>query len=171
MNLAVCETWARRQRGSAWFADLQQLSGALRRGCHRPGSLFVVGPEDDPPWHLAAHLDMLARYRDLPELQPAPQHVQLDQAKPSDVVLVVAESRVEAMLLERLNDARRQGSAVLGLTATPDPELERVTADTVAVDLAAMEIGLPGLHADFDIATHMFGVAASTSTRRKWWRR
>jgi hypothetical protein len=171
MNLALCETWVRRNRGAAWLADLQQLGGALRRGSRRPGSLFVVGPEDDQPWHLAAHLDMLARYRDVPELQPVAPNVTLSEAKASDAVLVVSESRLDVSLLDRLADVRSKGSAVVGLTAERDPELERLTSEVVAVDLDTIEIAMPGIRADFDLATHLFGVAAVTPGRRTRWRR
>jgi hypothetical protein len=54
---------------SGWLERTSALARALRRP-RCAGGLLVVGPPDDEPWHLAAHLDEESQLAGLPGLTP-----------------------------------------------------------------------------------------------------
>jgi hypothetical protein len=169
MNLGMCEAMSGRLRGRSLTEGLHELGRAVRASVRRPGSLHVVGPQDAPAWHLSAHLDMLARYRDAPELEPVPPHVPVAASTKGSVVLVVSEGRADAALLEQVDLARHRGAVVLGLTGTPDSDLDALAAHSLAVPSEASEV-IPGVQFDFEMSTHLFGVFAASKPRRRWWR-
>ena len=171
MNLAFCESLSHRLRGGATYDGLANLAQSLRASIRRPGSLHVIGPRESEPWHLTAHLEMLARYRDVPELTPAPRHLEVTDACDGDVVLLVSEERATDSLLQQLGDARSRGSIILGLTAAADDRLGSVAAESLAVSLDDAHLGAPGIVLDFETTTHLLGVAAAASKRRRWWSR
>ncbi len=161
MDLSQCEAWAHGVRRTTWYGELRSLGQSLRaaRGC---GQLLVVGHPDEEPWHLAAHLDMLARYRDVPELRAAlADGARVAAAGRNDTLLVVSEHRLPVHVVERVHRARSHGSAVLGL-CVDDPELTSLAHDAVSLELERLELGIPGIIADFEIASHLFGIAAAT---------
>ena len=170
MNLAICESLSGRLRGSVLYDGLHNLGAALRTSVARPGTLHIVGPDEATPWHLSAHLDMLARYRNVPELAPTAPHTPLSQATDGDVVLVVSERQTDDLLLGQLDDARRRGGVIVGLTGAEDAHLGALAVEmlTVADDAGRL---IPGIHLDFEMTTHLFGVAAVTTRRRRWWSR
>lgn len=165
MNLQQCEGWARRVRHRSWYGDLRDLGRSLRAPRQESSRLLIVGHPDDQPWHLTAHLDMLATFRGIPELRPSlVRGIELP-AQRSDAILVVSEQRVPDALLERLDDARSLGATVLGLS-TDNPELDSLAHEAVSLDLDRLDLGVAGLVADFELASHMFGVAAAAPDRR-----
>jgi hypothetical protein len=165
VNLGQVEGWARRVRHATWYADLCMLGRSVRTARPESSRLLVVGHPDDQPWHLTAHLDLLATFRGLPELKPSLVRGVEIPAERSDAILVVSEQRVPDALLERLDDARTRGATVLGLS-TDNPELDALAHEAVSLDLDRLDLG-GGLVADFDLASHMFGVAAAAPDRRR----
>jgi hypothetical protein len=165
VNLQQCEGWARRIRRAGWYDDLRSLGRSVRTARPESSRLLIVGHPDDEPWHLTAHLDMLATFRGLPELRPSLVRGVEVPAQRSDAILVVSEQRVPDALLERLDDARSLGATVLGLS-TDNPELDALAHEAVSLDLDRLDLGFGGLVADFELASHMFGVAAATPERR-----
>lgn len=165
VNLRQAEGWARRVRNAAWYDDLRTLGRSVRTARPESSRLLVVGHPDDQPWHLTAHLDLLATFRGLPELKPSLVRGIEVPAERSDAILVVSEQRVPDELLERLDDARALGATVLGLSSD-NPELDALAHEAVSLDLDALDLGFGGLVADFELASHMFGVAAAAPDRR-----
>ena len=107
----------------------------------------MVGPLEDEPWHLAAHLDDEARYGALEQLRPtlvrwappadAPPHlaVGLDRLRalpPGETVFLVAPGRAPETLLERMADARRAGATVVSVDGG-DPELDDLVHERFTV--------------------------------------
>src|SRR5436305_6356590 len=109
------EGWARRLRGASWYDELRNLGGALRAPRRESSRLLIVGHPEDQPWHLTAHLEMLAQFRQLPELYPTLVRSELIASHPEDAILVVSELAVPEGILEQVQDARTQGSTVFGL--------------------------------------------------------
>jgi hypothetical protein len=171
MNLGQVESWSRIGRRPSWYGDLRQLGMSLRAARRDTGRLLLTGHPDDPPWHLAAHLDMLARFGGVPDLEPTlvtPDD--LAAAERRDTVMVVSEYAVPAQMLERVHDARSQGCSVFGLSSE-DEELETVASEAVRIDLADPKVGSGLLVPDFEIASHLFGFLAAKPARRSRWRR
>ena len=135
------------------------------RVARRDGSqLLMVGHPEDQPWHLTAHLEMLADFRGLPHLRPTLVRGVEIPARRNDAILVVSEQRVPEQVLEQIDDARSRGATVLGLCGE-DPELTALTHEAVSLDVNNLGLGVGGLVADFELASHMFGVAAATPDR------
>jgi hypothetical protein len=166
MNIMQAEGWARRLRNASWYADLRSLGQSLRAPRRESSRLFIAGHPDDQPWHLTAHLEMLADFRGIPEIRPTLVRGLEIPAQANDRILVVSEYQVPDRVLEELDGARTRGAAVLGLT-TDDPELTALADEAVALDLDRLNVGVRGLVADFELASHMLGVAASTPNRRR----
>ncbi len=169
MDVAQSQSLHRRARGTSWYADLADLAASLRQARSLDGRLLVVGDPDDQPWHLTAHLDMFARYRCQPELAATlAGERDLLQAGDDDTVLFVSQRTASPLVLQQLDDARGRGSAVLGL-CTDDEELAGVAQHCVRLGTAPLH--LDGLVAgDFEVATHVFGVAAGRRPPRLSWR-
>ncbi len=164
MNLFEVEGWARRLRNVGWYDELRALGRSLRAPRRESSRLLVVGHPDDQPWHLTAHLEMLADFRGLPELRPTLVRGVEIPAHSSDAILVVSEQQVPVPVLEQIQDARTRGATVLGM-CTDDPELTGLAHEAVSLDLERLDLGFGGLVADFDLASHMLGVAAATPNR------
>src|SRR4051812_763465 len=52
---------------TGWLERVRELGLALR-ATRSPGGLLLVGPPDDEPWHLTAHLRDEAAFSGLPQL-------------------------------------------------------------------------------------------------------
>lgn len=163
MNILQCETWARRVRNTGWYGDLRALGHSVRASRSDSGRLLVVGHPDDQPWHLTAHLELLATFRQVPELHATLARPELDEVSRHDSLLVVTEQPLPEGLLSRLEDARHGGSTVFGLSTEPG-DLAEVANESVSVDPGQMSV-LPGIAADFELAGHFFSVAAATKPR------
>ncbi len=164
-----------------------ELGAVLRRSAADERRLFVVGtPDDEEPWHLAAHLDLAARRTGLAFLSPtllrhrvapgAPAHLsvpveRLAAGGRDDAVLVIAPSQPNERLLERLQDARRGGALILNIE-TQRTELDSLahesltlsTPDWPAASRAALEQRA-------DVVQHLVGEARVPSRRRALLRR
>ena len=165
MNLQQCDGWARRVRNKSWYDDLRSLGRSLRSPRQESSRLHVVGHPEDQPWHLTAHLEMLADFRGLEELRPSLVRGIEIPARRNDAILVVSELRMPDEVLEQLDDARTHGATVLGLS-TDNPDLDALAHEAVSLDLDRLDLGVNGLVADFELASHLFGVAAATPDRR-----
>ena len=171
MNLGQVESWARIGRRPSWFGDLRQLGLSLRAARHDTGRLLLTGHPDDPPWHLAAHLDMLARFGGVAHLEPTlvtPD--ELSDADRRDTLVVVSEHAVPEQVLERVHDVRAHGATVFGLSSE-DEELENVAHEAVRIDLESTRTRSGLLVPDFEIASHLFGFLAAKPARKGLWRR
>jgi hypothetical protein len=142
--------------GSDWVGRTTAFARALRAARHRPGGLLVVGPPDDEPWHLTAHLTDAARWADDPTLVPtlvrhavpvgAPAHLAVDLTRlravgRGETILVVAPDEPAEQLLTRLADARRAGAALFGLDRGSASELAGLVGERLTV--AAAGSGCP----------------------------
>jgi hypothetical protein len=133
--------------------------------------LLLTGHPDDPPWHLAAHHDLLAQFGGAADLAPTlVTGPDLGDADRRDTLVVVSEHAVPSQLLERVDDARGHGCTVFGLSSEDD-ELETLAHESVRIDLAATTRGSGLLVPDFEIASHLFGFLAAKPTRKGRWRR
>src|SRR3954452_21962215 len=136
MNLWQIESWARTGKRQPWYVDLRELGMSLRTARQSSGRLLLTGHPDDPPWHLAAHLEQLAHFGGVSHLAPTlASSDDVAAAERSDTVVVVSEFAVPTETLERVHDARTHGSTVFSLTSD-DPELETLAHDSVRLDLA-----------------------------------
>ena len=167
--------------GTAWFGECRGFARTLRHAPRSPGGLLLVGTPEEEPWHLAAHLDTEAGLADLPQLAPtlirhqvpdgAPPHLavplaRLEQARKGEAVFVVAPDDPGAPLLERVDDARRRGAAILTLAEDEDTSGELLTLSHDA--LLVPENGIvPG----FDAAQHLLASTAGEGDPRRGWRR
>jgi len=163
--------------GTAWFGECRGFARSLRRAPRSPGGLLLVGTPEEEPWHLAAHLDTEAGLADLPQLAPtlvrhqipdnAPPHLavsleRLERARKGEAVFVVAPDDPGVPLLERVDDARRRGAAILTLAEDEDTSGELLTLSHDA--LLVPENGVvPG----FDAAQHVLAVTAGEGEARK----
>ncbi|MFI7613340.1 hypothetical protein ACIBP6_19115 [Nonomuraea terrae] len=157
--------------GSGWLERARELGLALR-ATRSPGGLLVVGPPDDEPWHVTAHLSDEARYAGLPQLTPtlvrwrppadAPAHLRvgldrLERAARGETLFVLAEQQAPVPLLERVDDARRTGATILAVQGG-DPELAGLAHDAIAVP--------SGGPVTFDGAQHLVSAAAGEIEQR-----
>src|SRR4051794_28810159 len=99
MNIMQCEGWARRLRNAGWYDDLRSLGRTLRAPRRESSQLLIVGHPEDQPWHLTAHLEMLADFRGLPELRPTLVRGLEIPAHANDAILVVSEYQVPDQVL------------------------------------------------------------------------
>jgi hypothetical protein len=146
--------------------------GVSLRGARRDsGRLLLTGHPDDPPWHLAAHLDMLARFGGVSHLESTlVTPAELADVDRRDTLMVVSEHAVPEQMLERVHDVRAHGCTVFGLSSE-DEELETVANEAVRIDLEVTKAGSGLLVPDFEIASHLFGFLAAKPARRSLWRR
>lgn len=168
-----------RLAGTGWLETVGGFAGSLRRSVERrgAGALLLVGTEAYEPWHLAAHLEDEAAWSAVPRLAPtllrhrppsgAPAHLayglgRLAAAGRGATVLVVAPSAAGVPLLERVQDARRQGATVLALdgAAPGEPgDLGGLAHERLGVGTAAEE--------PFDLAQHLVSAAAGEPPARR----
>jgi hypothetical protein len=149
--------------------ESDEFGRALRRAPRRPGGLLLAGPQDDEPWHLAAHLTDESQWADLPELTPvllrhdpppdAPAHLaaglrRLESTGRGEALLVVAQQEPEDPLLERVDDARRRGARILTVEQGA-AQLRGLAHETLVVPQD------PG-PLTFDSAQHLVSLAAAT---------
>lgn len=153
--------------GTEWPAAARRFAGSLRSSVvSHGGGLLLVGTAEYEPWHLAAHLVDESAWSGRPELAPTlvrhrarpgdPPHLavglgRIESAGRGATLLMVAPSRPEAGLLERVHDARRAGATVLSLDGG-DPELGGLAHETLTV---AADAGV-----DLDTVQHLVSAAA-----------
>jgi hypothetical protein len=171
MDLGQVERWTRLGRRPSWYGDLRQLGASLRAARRDTGRLLLTGHPDDPPWHLAAHLDLMAKFGGVPDLEPTlvtPD--QLSDADRRDTLMVVSEHAVPEQVLERVHDVRTHGATVFGLSSE-DEELESVAHEAVRIDLENTKTRSGLFVPDFEVASHLFGYVAGRSPRKRLWGR
>ena len=142
-----------------------------------PGGLLLVGTPEEEPWHLAAHLDTEAGLADLPQLAPtlvrhqvpdgAPPHLavplaRLEQARKGEAVFIVAPDDPGVPLLERVDDARRRGAAILTLA-----EDEETSGELLTLSHDALLVPENGIVPGFDAAQHLLASTAGEGDGRK----
>ncbi|MEV7781001.1 hypothetical protein [Kitasatospora sp. NPDC088351] len=168
-----------RLAGTGWLEAVGGFAGSLRHAVSRRGAgeLLLVGTEAYEPWHLAAHLRDEAAWSDVPRLAPtllrhrvparAPAHLAQDLGRLTGAgrgatVLVVAPATAGEPLLERVQDARRQGATVLALEGAGPAaagELAGLAHERLAVGTAEEE--------PFDLAQHLVSAAAGRPAARR----
>ncbi|MFF5972396.1 hypothetical protein ACFY7C_12860 [Streptomyces sp. NPDC012769] len=152
--------------GTEWPAAARRFAGSLRSSVvPHGGGLLLVGTEEYEPWHLAAHLVDESAWSGRPELAPTlvrhrarpgdPAHLavglgRIESAGRGETLLMVAPSRPDEGLLERVHDARRAGATVLSLDAG-DTELAGLAHETLSVPAAA--------EVDLDTVQHLVSAA------------
>lgn len=164
---------------SGLVEQTREFGQALRLCTRSVGGLLLLGPPDDEPWHLTAHLDDEARLNHIPELAPTlvrwdpppdgPRHLnvgtqRLKQTRRGESLLVVAESETPDTLLERVDDVRRKGGHIFTVD-TGQKELTSLAHEVLTVDAAAEPL------VSFEAAQHLVSVAASefvTAPRRRF---
>ncbi|MFG3345030.1 hypothetical protein ACGF1Z_08175 [Streptomyces sp. NPDC048018] len=152
--------------GTEWPAAARRFAGALRSSVvSHGGGLLLVGTAEYEPWHLAAHLVDESAWSGRPELAPTlvrhrvrpgdPAHLavglgRIRSAGRGSTLLMVAPSRPDEGLLERVHDARRAGATVLSLDGG-DTELLGLAHETLTV---AADAGV-----DLDTVQHLVSAA------------
>ena len=155
-----------------WLDRTSAFARALRRSARTPHGLLVIGPAEDEPWHMTAHLADESRYAGIPELAPtlvrwapepgAPPHLsvgldRLTGATPAETLLVVSAGPAAANLLERVQDVRRAGATVFALDQD-DPELDGLAHESLPVNPGTAPIS-------FDAAQHLVSAAVAEDGR------
>ncbi len=153
---------------TGWLDRTSAFARALRRSARTPNGLLVVGPRQDEPWHMTAHLADESRLAGLPELAPtlvrwapergAPPHLavgldRLVSAGAAETLLVVSGTMAPAELLERVHDVRRSGATVFALDQD-DPELDELAHESLQVSPGTAPIS-------FDAAQHLVSSAVT----------
>jgi hypothetical protein len=148
------------------FGAVGRIATRLSSCSRASGRLLIVGTPTYEPWHLVAHWQSRAAHspqsptlvrHSVPGRAPAHLAVDLDwiaQAASGDTVLVIAPDRTGDELLERLADARRQGSTVLVL-ASPRQVLRPSELDGLAHDTALVQ------PANLEYAQHLLPAVAA----------
>jgi hypothetical protein len=162
--------------GTSWFGECRGFARNLRRAPRSPGGLLLVGTPEEEPWHLAAHLDTEAGLADLPHLSPtlvrhqipdgAPPHLavplaRLEQARKGEAVFIVAPDDPGVPLLERVDDARRRGAAILTLA-----EDEETSGELLTLSHDALLVPENGVVPGFDAAQHLLASTAGEKDGR-----
>jgi hypothetical protein len=163
--------------GTSWFGECRGFARTLRRAPRSPGGLLLVGTPEEEPWHLAAHLDTEAGLANLPQLAPtlvrhrvpdgAPPHLavplaRLEQARKGEAVFVVAPDDPGVPLLERVDDARRRGAAILTLA-----EDEETSGELLTLSHDALLLPENGIVPGFDAAQHLLASTAGEGDGRR----
>jgi hypothetical protein len=163
--------------GTAWFGECRGFARNLRHAPRSPGSLLLVGTPEEEPWHLAAHLDTEAGLAGLPQLAPtlvrhqvpagAPPHLavplaRLERARKGEAVFIVAPDDPGVPLLERVDDARRRGAAILTLA-----EDEETSSELLTLSHDALLLPQNGIVPGFDAAQHLLASTAGEGDPRK----
>ena len=152
---------------TGWLDRTSAFAHALRRSVRTPSGLLIIGPAEEEPWHMAAHLDDESRYAGIPELAPtlvrwapepgAPPHLsvglsRLAAATPEETLLVVSRGVAPERLLERVHDVRRSGATIFALDED-DPDLDGLAHESLRVSPGTAPIS-------FDAAQHLVTAAA-----------
>jgi len=152
---------------TGWLDRTSAFAHALRRSVRTPSGLLIVGPAEEEPWHMAAHLADESNYAGIPELAPtlvrwapepgAPPHLsvglsRLAAATPGETLLVVSRGVAPDRLLERVHDVRRSGATIFALDED-DPELDGLAHETLQVSPGTAPIS-------FEAAQHLVTAAA-----------
>jgi hypothetical protein len=147
---------------TGWLDRTAAFARALRRSARTPNGLLIIGPADDEPWHMTAHLADESRYAGIPELIPtlvrwapepgAPAHLsvgldRLAAATTAETLLVVSARQAPAPLLERVHDVRRAGATIFALDQE-DPELDGLAHESLQLSLASTPMS-------FEAAQHL----------------
>ncbi len=169
MNIDRAKLLAQLRSNDGWITDIRRLATALRTPRPSNTGLLVVGTPVDEPWHLVAHLDQESRLSGQLQLAPvlvrhevaagAAPHLAVDlsrinQARPGEVVFVVAPAAAPADLLSRVQDARHAGATILALDAVGDADLHDLAHECVTID------------DQFETAQHLLSVAAGQAPHR-----
>jgi hypothetical protein len=157
--------------GTEWPSATRRFAGVLRSSVvPQGGGLLLVGTEEYEPWHLAAHLVDEAAWSGQPELTPTlvrhrarpwdPAQLavglgRIQGARRGETLLVVAPTRPDAGLLERVHDARRAGATVLSLDGG-DPEVHGLAHEALTVAGSA--------EVDIDTVQHLVSAAAGENS-------
>jgi len=158
---------------TGWTDRTLSFARALRRSARTPHGLLIIGPTDDEPWHMTAHLIEESRLAGLPELAPtfvrlappanAPAHLsigveRLRAATRQETLLVVSSRNAPDELLERVHDVRRAGATIFALDQD-DPRLDELAHESLAVrpDIDPLS---------FDAAQHLVSSAVVADTGR-----
>ena len=159
--------------GTAWFGECRGFARTVRQAPRTEGGLLLVGTPEEEPWHLAAHLDTEAELSGLPLLSPtlvrhsvpegAPPHLsvpltRLNQARGGEALLVIAPDDPGAALLERVDDARRHGAAIL--TVAEGEEAAPKNRELLSLSHDALLVPVNGVVPGFDAAEHLLAVSA-----------
>ncbi|MEU8621963.1 hypothetical protein [Streptomyces sp. NPDC048623] len=152
--------------GTEWPGAARRFAGSLRSSVvSHGGGLLLVGTREYEPWHLAAHLVDEAAWSGRPELSPTlvrhrarpgdPAHLavglgRIESAGRGATLLMVAPSRPDEGLLERVHDARRAGATVLSLDGGAT-ELLGLAHETLTVP--------PDAGVDLDTVQHLVSAA------------
>jgi hypothetical protein len=122
---------------------------SMRRYTTRSSGLLLIGPADDEPWHLTAHLDDELHRTGLDDLRPslvrwspppdAPAHLRIGLERLTDAgkgesLLVVSENDPAPALLERIDDVRRRGATVFSID-NGDKELASLSHESLVPEL------------------------------------
>jgi hypothetical protein len=167
----------RRLASGGWLDGARRFASSLRTAGHEPGRLLVVGTPDEEPWHLAAHLDDAARWRDLPALRPvlarwhvpegAPPHLSVGidavhRASRGTTVLVATPTDAGDRLLERLDDARRGGATLFAMHPGSGP-LDGLVHESLVLPPARL------VTERFETASHVVTSSSLDEQRRRLW--
>jgi len=143
---------------TGWLDRTGAFARALRHSARTPNGLLIVGPAEDEPWHMTAHLADESRYAGIPELMPtlirwapqpgAPAHLsvgidRLRAASRAETLLVVSQQAAPAELLEQVHDVRRAGATVFALDQD-DPELDQLAHESLPVSPATAPVSFAG---------------------------
>lgn len=152
---------------TGWLDRTSAFARALRRSVRAPSGLLILGPAEEEPWHMTAHLAEESRYAGIPELAPtlvrwapepgAPAHLsvglgRLAAATPEETLLVVSRGVAPERLLERVHDVRRSGATVFALDED-DPDLDGLAHESLQVTPGTAPIS-------FEAAQHLVTAAA-----------
>jgi hypothetical protein len=152
---------------TGWLDRTSAFAHALRRSVRTPSGLLILGPAEDEPWHMAAHLEEESKYAGIPELAPtlvrwapepgAPAHLsvglsRLAAATPGETLLVVSRGVTADLLLERVDDVRRRGATVFALDED-DPDLDGLAHESLHISPGTAPIS-------FEAAQHLVTAAA-----------
>jgi hypothetical protein len=147
---------------TGWLDRTSAFARALRRSARTPNGLLVIGPADDEPWHMTAHLADESWYAGIPELAPtlvrwapqpgAPAHLsvglgRLAAATRQETLLVVSAQQAPDALLERVHDVRRNGATIFALDQD-DPDLDDLAHESLRLSPGAAPMS-------FDAAQHL----------------
>jgi hypothetical protein len=152
---------------TGWLDRTAAFARALRRSVRTPSGLLIIGPAEEEPWHMTAHLADESKYAGIPELAPtlvrwapepeAPPHLsvglsRLTAATPEETLLVVSRGVAPDRLLERVDDVRRSGATIFALDEE-DPELDGLAHESLQVSPGTAPIS-------FEAAQHLVTAAA-----------
>jgi hypothetical protein len=174
MNQAQVEALRAMLVPTGWLDRTRYFASALRSRAKTPNGLLIVGSPTDEPWHMTAHLADESRLAGLPELEPtlvrwaapagAPPHLRvgidrLERTGRDETLLVVSAQVAPAVLLERVADARKSGTAIFALDQG-DPELDGLAHESLAVVPAQAPVS-------FDGAQHLVSLAVGEPIQRR----